>query len=681
MQTLYQPSFLDLLKPDVDLDSDIIIIGNPDTSTNLSFFESFLEDFKKTDIFALDTETFGKESWEALYFNNNYVRLLQIGLPDGRVLIIDFGGWEQEENWANIRHIKQIQEILPVLSEKSFDNEVAILGVNLGGFDFPVIRKHFNIICRQARDLMILSRVVWPGVGSYKAGGSSLCALSHGLKGIAGRLGEEVDKTEQTSAWGWSLSNSQFNYAAKDVRVLFPLFTKLRNEIKSNGLTYTAWVESRAVAVFANMEYHGFPIDVTVAESLLSKYRGLLAANIQIFEEAYPNVLWGSNDQLLACLQEKYPELDNVQKETLQALDYTPTNAIIEARNQLKKIRSIEAILNNTFNGSIHTKFNQIGPAATGRTTSYSKIKGHEIGLQLQNVDREIRSIFRPTKPNQGLGIYDGSGMHQRIATQCSNDPNLLAGYEKGLDLHSVFAADLARILGEDSCFWEYDYIKQNKDKKPAKTYRDLAKKIFYSCLNGSGKGKILMGMHMLGFAHADEEHAAQAQNIYNNLYQKLLKFIKTNHKKASSIKIKFDFKDPKFTAMNFNKKVYGKVTALTGRIQYLEHEPGRYGTQVSYTAATASTWLMTEADLLKHWMAEVQDKFWETPEWEADIINMVHDEINFVYNKDYQDEIAKFVADKMNEIFSTIITVIPALENKMYKNPACGMAEAWSDK
>lgn len=938
LQVVHQSSLLDYFKPDVELDDSIVIIGAREHNTSL--FEPFLEEFSNCKIFALDTETFGSQGVEALYFYYNKVRLLQIGLESGKVLIIDFGGWLEESRWEDIKDNDKVKLTMSLLSEKCFANDVAVLGVNLGGFDFPVIRHHFGIIARQARDIMILSQVVRAGIGSYKHGMTALCALSHGLKGVAEWLGYEVDKTEQTSAWGWNLSNSQLNYSAVDVRILFPIFSDLRNLINELGLQYSARAESRAVGVFANMQFLGFPIRISEAERIRDEEIPLREQYLEEFNSYFPGVQYSSQQQTLAALRTIFPDLEDIQKATLKKLDHPAASALYKLKESDKLIDDCKNLIERSFNGSIHSLFNQIGPAATGRSTSKSQIgsksKAIYIGINLQNASKKVRSIFGYDDDSEMcLGIYDGSGMHQRIATELSQDPNLIAGYLEGLDMHSKLAAEIAKVLGEDPSIWTYEYVLANKDEGKAKKYRDLAKKAFYSCvpletkaltrtgwkgygelelgedilaydiendknvwtpcldiiykeaepvyewrigkskvfkstsdhrwfgkkrvrsktgcatsfkyykdfwfetqnksteciiinsakaesgpgttldrfihknleddywtqlvldmseserwawfsaniatdgyidefnvckftqditkqpglfyamqlcgyllgynpvvwkqsdvnkkcwvcnfqirhsttlqqckeiitepqpvwcvrtaydtwvtktedyititgncLNGSGVGKILIGLHDLGFVQATREHAQEIYNAYYALYENLVNFIKTKQKETSKDVFRFDFQDKRFRAMNMHLRDYGRLQALTGRIQYIEMEENKWGEkQVNYTKTCASNWLLVEGDLLKMWMAEVQDKFWETPEWNANIINMVHDEINLVCSEQYKQEVADFVVQKMEEVFSAFITIIPALEPKMINNPTCGMCKNWSEK
>lgn len=701
---IYQPSIFTFFEPDEDLDKNVLIIGNTETQKGSEKeITSFLSDFAKCSIFALDTETFSSlpdNPSGALYFKYNKVRLLQIGLEDGRVLIIDFGGWKEQEQWDEIRSLPEIVKTLEILNDRCFNNSVAILGVNLS-FDFNNLREHFGIICRQARDLMILSQIIWSGVGAYKHGMTALCAISHGLEFIARRLGYEVDKTQQVSAWGWTMTNKQINYAAKDVRILFPMFADMRRLINNEGLQYTARAESRAVAVFANMQYLGMPVRLEEARRLLAEQQSIVDEQLVIFNSIYPDVQYTSQPQVLEALRAKFPDLtiENTAKETLVTLNCPGVKALLKAKKAEAQVKSCQTILDYAFDGSIHALYNQISPSATGRSTSKADVSGKmngkrskiTIGLQAQNINKKIKDIFGFEEDGDMiLGVYDGSAMHQRIATQFSSDPQLIAGYLEDKDLHSLLASQIAVILGENPKVWSYEYLKKAINEvdefgKPtalalkAKAYRNMAKTAFYGALNGSGAGKILMALHAAGYGEAGFDQANQIYKAFYTLYAKLVAFIKANHKAACETKYYFDFPDGRFRAFSLHERAYGKIRSLTGRIQYLEFEKGKHGDQVSYTKATGNLWQLAEGDMLKMWMADVQDKFWETPEWGANIINMVHDEIVLSCKKEYKEEIAKFVVDKMVEIWSKWVNIIPVVPNDVLENPAGGMVYLWS--
>lgn len=960
MTEVFQPKIQFLFEPDAQLDANIIVIGNPETETNLNLLPEFLKEFEACKLFAFDIETFAssKESWQALWWYKNHIRLMQIGVESGLVLIIDLGGWKEYPLRQSILENEVIRGILDTLGDKLFDNSVAVLGAGLK-FDLTTVREKFGFIGRQCRDVLLLSRVIWAGVGVLKAGKgekrSERCTLPHSLKGVAERFGFEVDKTQQVSAWGWQMSNAQLNYAAQDVRVLFPIFLKMRSMILEQGLVKTAFIECNALSVFVNMEYFGMPVDLNKAKDTLNQYRARQKELEEIIESEFPGVSYTSNPQMLVVFQARWPEanLESISKDAIGGIDHPVIKAFLEVKPLNTDIAYIEGVIKNSFRGSIRCNFNQLAGSGSGRSSCSQNItvkrKQYVIGSQLQNPSKNFRHIFTSEDPEMGLGIYDSSGSHMRIATQYCRDPLLVKIFTDDFDGHSILASDIAKMCGDD---FSPEYImglKAKKDlqdegkyelteqeqkdvKKALKTYRNLAKTLLYSCvpmdvkaltktgwasyeelnvgdeilaynpeternewtpclnkfyyesapvhqwmvgkgkvfrstpnhrwfgkrrvrrptscetsftyykdfwfetkdksteciiinsakaesgpgstldrfihknleddywtqlvldmseperwawfsaniatdgyidkfnvckftqdvtkqpglfyamqlcgyllgynpvvypgseltkckvlnfsprhsttlqqcketilpdqpvwcvetkfgtwvtkcedyisitgnsLNGSGVSTMLTAIHKVGMSWADEEDAKKIRDLFYSRYPELIKLIKSTPKKAT--KYSFDFSD--FNDVNERKTIgddWGLVKALGGRHVYMKKMEGLYGRQVPFNDAVSALWLATEADGMKKLMYEIQNKFWETPEWRSNIVHMAHDEIIFVYYKKYTKEIAEFVVSKMNEVFSEYVDVIPALDGATLNNPTIGMKTSWDEK
>jgi DNA polymerase I-like protein with 3'-5' exonuclease and polymerase domains len=553
---------------------------------------------------------------------------------------------------------------------------------------------------------MIMSQVIWAGVGVFKAGKgenrSERCKLSHGLKGFAERLGFEVDKTQQTSAWGWSLSNAQINYAATDVRILFPMFHAMRQMILDQGLIKTAFIECNAVSVFANMEYFGMPVDLNKAKATLAQYRERQKELEAIINEHFPGKVYTSNPQMLEAFRAKWPEanLESVSKDAIGGIDHPAIKAFLEVKPLNTDIAYIEGVIKNSFRGSIRCMFRQIAGSGSGRSACSQNItvnrKKYPVGAQLQNPSKNFRHIFTSEDPNIGLGIYDSSGSHMRIATQYCKDPLLLKIFTDDFDGHSILASDIAKMCGDD---FSPEYImdlKAKKDlqdegkyeltdsekkdvKKALKTYRNLAKTLLYSSLNGSGVATMLTAIHKVGMSWATEEDAKKIRDLFYSRYPELIKLIKSTPKEAS--KHSFDFSH----FLDYNGQSigddWGLVKALGGRHIYMKKMDGLYGKQVPFNDAVSALWLATEADGMKKFLYEIQNKFWETPEWNANVVHMSHDEALFTYEKLHTKAIAEFVVGTMNEVFSEYVNVIPALDGATLNNPTNGMKTSWDEK
>lgn len=705
ISAVYQPCLLDFFKPDVELDENIIIIGAKEHNHHL--FEPFLKEFESCNIFATDCETFGQEEgWQALWWYKNQIRLLQIGLESGLVLIIDFGGWEEKQQWSEIKQNNLVTKTLEVLGRKLFDLSVAVLGVNLK-FDLTTYREKFGFVSRQCRDLMIISQVLWAGVSVSKAGKgenrSERCKISHGLAGIAERLGFEVDKSEQVSAWGWPLSNSQINYAAKDVRILFPLFAELRTRILNFGLQYTAWVECNGVSAFVDMEYFGVPISEAKCREIILKLEKEYQESISVFKQSFPGVSPTSQPQVLSALKTVYPDLEAVNKEILYKLDHPAAKALIKARAIKTDIDYVSDVLKHSFRGSIRSMYRQISASGNGRSSCSKDItirrKKHRVGTQLQNPSKKIRDIFE-APPGYVFFDFDGAQMHARIATQCSGSKLLQKIFSEDYDGHSILAGRIAELaqkhwltlegdnLTEDiktllSVKWNQDLIfdikakKENvKDlppliKKVAIDFRDVAKTTLYSLLNGATAGRLLLAMHNEGYKWFTIENAKDTLAYFYEVYPELKIYIDAAIKKASLESHDFsNFKDFDGESLGSN---WGRTQTLTGRHLFLKKYPNKFKPdklEVSMTDCTAAQWTLVEKNLMIHWAIEV---LWEAdkhPEWDFHMCNLPHDQGTFLGKEEYAAEIAPVVVNKFVEVCSKWIKIIPMVEASDIENP-----------
>lgn len=704
---IYQPSIFSLFEPDEELDENILIIGNPETQKGTEEeIQSFLQDFKKCTIFALDTETFSSiqdNPSGALYFKYNKIRLLQIGLEDGRVLIIDFGGWPEQEQWEEIKNLPEVVETLEILAERSFNNSVAILGVNLK-FDGTTVLEHFGIKLRQCRDLMIISQVLWAGLGVEKAGKgenrSERCKLSHGLKAIAERCGFEVDKSQQVSAWGWTMTNRQINYAAKDVCILFPVFAVLRKQIKEEGLSYTAWVECNGVSAFIDMEYYGIPISESKCKEILCELQEEYDSYIATFSEVFPGVQHTSQPQVLQALQTIYPSLESVNKENLYKLNHKAAVALIKSRALKTDIDYVSDVLKYSFRGSIRSSFRQIAASGNGRSSCSKNVaRNLRIGTQLQNPSKKIRDIFE-APPGYVFFDFDGAQMHARIATEVSGSKVLQKIFNEDYDGHSILAGRIAELAQsywrsipeeektEDtkillSVKWGQDLIFEIKAKsekveklnplikRVAIAFRDVSKTTLYSLLNGATAGKLMISMHNAGYKWFTIEQAKETLDYFYKVYPELKTYIDSSLKEASSVSRDFS------TFLDVNGKPlsgsWGLTKVLSGRHLYLKKYPNRFKPEkleVSMTDCTAAQWTPVEKNIMIHWAVEV---IWEAdkhPKWDFHMCNLPHDQGTFLGKEEFAEEISKVVVGKFAEVCSRWIKSIPMVEQSDLDNP-----------
>ena len=154
-----------------------------------------------------------------------------------------------------------------------------------------------------------------------------------------------------------------------------------------------------------------------------------------------------------SALEEIKERLDAGQMEDADPRAYAVLDYILNYR-QLSKLKStyVDALpeLVNPDTGRIHTKYNQTG-SATGRVSS-SDPNMQNIPVRTE-LGRRVRSAFVAEK-GCALLSADYSQIELRVLAHFSRDPELLAAFHRGEDIHSatsslVYGAPLDQVTGE----------------------------------------------------------------------------------------------------------------------------------------------------------------------------------------------------------------------------------------
>jgi len=245
-------------------------------------------------------------------------------------------------------------------------------------------------------------------------------------------------------------------YAAEDADVTLQLHHSLHPRLeKEKGLNFIfEKIEMPLVTVLARMERNGVLID---AEKLRQQSKELekrlQELEDQAVEMAGKSFNINSPKQLQQVLFEdlKIPVMQktptgqpSTAEPVLQELahDYPLPKVIIEYRGISKLISTYTNKLPEQINpltGRIHTSYNQTG-AATGRLSSSDP--------NLQNIPvrtlegRRIRQAFI-APPGYKIISADYSQIELRLMAHISTDPNLVAAFVEGRDVHQATAAEI----------------------------------------------------------------------------------------------------------------------------------------------------------------------------------------------------------------------------------------------
>ena len=256
--------------------------------------------------------------------------------------------------------------------------------------------------------------------------------------------------------------NSADNILAAGVTAIYKLSLRLGEIIDNNGQHQLYYdIELPLVEVLADMEMHGFKVDVESLRAFsaeLDKMLVLLENEIYMLSGEEFNI--NSPKQLGVVLFEKL-NLPVIKKtktgystdaEVLEQLSYKHevVERILEYR-QLTKLKSTyaEGLLNviNPETHKIHSSFNQT-VTATGRISSTEpNLQNIPIKLEL---GRKIRKVFIPTSNEYLLLDADYSQIELRVLAHITSDPNMIAAFVNNEDIHTTTASKVFGLKPEE---------------------------------------------------------------------------------------------------------------------------------------------------------------------------------------------------------------------------------------
>ncbi|HEX9115240.1 MAG TPA: DNA polymerase I, partial [Anaerolineae bacterium] len=355
---------------------------------------------------------------------------IPVRAPDGPIL-----------PWQRVREVLQ-----PVFA----DPHIAKVGHN-AGFDLALLNRGGISVAGDIVDTMIGEFLLEPG-------GHNL-----GLKDLAWtRLHVEMTRiTDLIGTGKTQLTMDQVpadaagRYASADAAVTLRLAGVILPELEEKGLTRLfREVEMPLVPVLVAMERAGIRLDVAflrqMSADLTARLRQLEQDICQIAGRIFninstqqlSDVLFGKLALPTEGLKKTQSGSYSTAADVLEGLrgKHEVIEMILEQRQLTKLLGTyVDALpaLVNPATGRLHTSFNQTG-AETGRVSSNSP--------NLQNipvrteVGREIRRAFL-ADPGWQLLSADYSQVELRILAHRSQDPNLLAAFGRGEDIHASAAA------------------------------------------------------------------------------------------------------------------------------------------------------------------------------------------------------------------------------------------------
>lgn len=253
-------------------------------------------------------------------------------------------------------------------------------------------------------------------------------------------------------------------YAAEDADITLQLKEKFAPMLPEKAVGKVFYdIENPLVKVLADMEYEGIALD-TLALADYSKELEIeiKRAEESVYEQAGVRFKLASPKQLGEVLFEKL-QLDPKAKKTRTGQYATGEDVLQKLSNkhkivedilifrELSKLKStyvdsLPLLLNKRTN-RIHTSYNQ-AVAVTGRLSSNNP--------NLQNIPirtdrgREIRKAFIPRNEEFVLLSADYSQIELRIIAAISEDKEMMAAFQQGIDIHAATAAKVYNVALED---------------------------------------------------------------------------------------------------------------------------------------------------------------------------------------------------------------------------------------
>lgn len=691
MSVAIQPSLLAALEPDEELLGCII---TPEDERWPDAVAEWLE----AKYFCIDTETCARPQFldqphYALNPWKGFIRLIQIGLKSGKVLVVDLGRSQIDERKERSAYLKEVG-FFELLRDRMGDPACLKIGQNLK-FDLLYLYLHYQIHARGLRDTMIMSQIYWAGL-----------ERSHSLEAICERLGIPIDKSQQKTDWSWDLTNKQINYAAVDVQAPITAYRRLGKLIQedpySPDLKGSVISACECISAFVEMEAYGVPVDLELLEENLIAYQNAADDVIKPFLDKFPGVNPNSKEQVLPVIEKEWgvvPLAKNDRTGQMEPSISSDALAVywhipeLKALSTCKTLQTMIAYMKGVKECVYDYPHPTVYPYAKGiyfiegdkgfgRSTCKSKDELKKPtrlvrkGVNLLNPPSKIpaelkeryklpkfRRFFKPKKGTAFI-VGDLSQAHARIACEASQDPVLLKVYLEDADNHCITAERVAKTQGLD---WDAVSIKQwaKKDKThpnhpKANALRELSKIGYYTFLNAGSDKSIKDSCDTQGFPISLEE-ASTINKELKNVYSVLAKFMRKINDEAN----KHDYK--------YKGKTYGVVTCLGGRRIFLPKMDNKFRPndppQVKFNEAVSFFWTATESDAMKLAMVGIIQEFDEHPEWNAKFCEYCYDEVGVICREEYWMEVAKAIQVNMQAGMKNFISGIPVDEKYKFKN------------
>ena len=271
-----------------------------------------------------------------------------------------------------------------------------------------------------------------------------------------------IPKDQQTSDWSaQKLSKNQIEYAALDAVVCFLLWHRLEKDLHARSRWNAYVIQRNSIPGAVEMAWRGVGLDSVALREEIDDWSCKLGDAREKWVSGTGTAPPSTPAEIRAWLQSELTD-DHLRHwpKTKKTGDLSTSKDVLGAAIGLPPIRNLVTIqsqekLLNSFGqglldkvspvtGRVHTSFN-IASAKSGR---WSSSRPNLQQMPGPRIAPKFRRIFRAAEGFVLVGA-DYSQMELRAAAEVSEDTALREIYERGLDLHTIQAAAMARVSEE----------------------------------------------------------------------------------------------------------------------------------------------------------------------------------------------------------------------------------------
>lgn len=498
----------------------------------------------------------------------------------------------------------------------------AKLGQNIK-FDNAILKRHGITVQGPQFDTMVAAYCLDASRNSYGLKDLAGDYLNERMTRIEELIGTKKDKTFVSVEVEKAAS-----YAGADSEVVLRLAAYLSERMdKEKARTLFETLEMPLVEVIEAMETAGVRIDVDYLKEIGRQFdherneleKEVYALTGQTFSLNSPkqlaHVLF---DVLKMPVVKKTKTGYSTDEEVLKtlAIDHPVCRKILNYR-QLAKLTStyVEALLAmaDPETQRVHTSFHQTG-TITGRLSS-SEPNLQNIPIRTEH-GRKIRKAFA-AQNNCVLISADYSQIDLRALAHVSEDPALIATFEKGGDVHTATAADVFHV--------DVDHVTTEMRRK--------AKAINFG---------IVYGQQAFGLSQALEISVEEAQNFINRYFERYAGVKKW------------------ITEMLEKARETGVVATLAGRKRLVSDINSKNGSLRGFAERVAINTPIqgSSADIIKAAMIKVF-KLLRDKKMKTEMLVQVHDELLFEVPRNETEQALALIRDGMEHAYQLRVPLV----------------------